>query len=284
MAAGLLIKAFALFLLPLLLAPLLVALTRSGRSAVRLTTVSFGIVLLLAGPWYMRNFILYRSVTAAYDSLNDVTLGQVVKAALSMPWPGRISEMVHSALWTGNNSITAFSSSTLILLLALLLVALVLFGLRLQRTIAELVVVSSIALYAVGLVELGSPSSPCCCGVIWRAATWLAKLIPQYGGFGDSRTQPRALWNWYAQSSALRDSILRNLCPAPLPALYGLLLLVITSLLAACVLVLIGLVQDQVPRSARSASGSCAEAAAPRAYKTSSIPAPWTLRQFDGRP
>ena len=306
MAAGLLIKAFALFLLPLLLVPLLIALTRSGRSAVKLATVSFGILLLLAGPWYVRNVVLYRTVTAAYDSLSDVTLGQVVKAALSMPWPRKISEMVHSALWTGNNSFTAFSSATLNLLLALLLAALVLFGLRLQRTIAELVIVSSIALYAVGLAATAAGFSAsshgqvavaapwylpvlmapvlllCFAGLkrwqpagtglavvnvlLWSymgAATWLAKLIPQYGGFGDSRTQPRALWNWYVQSSASRDSILRNLCPAPLPALYGLLLLVIASLLAACVLVLIGLVREQVPEPARSPSRPGAVSAAP---------------------
>ena len=308
MAVGLLIKAFALFLLPLLLAPLLIALTRSRRSAVRLITVSFGIVLLLAGPWYMRNVVLYRSFTAAYDSLSDVTLGQVLKAAVLMSWPSKISEMVHSALWTGNNSFTSFSSATLNLLLALLMVALVLFGSRLQRTITELVVVSSIALYAVGLAATAAGFSAssngqvavaapwylpvllapvlllCLAGLkrwqpagtwlavvnvlLWSymaAATWLAKLIPQYGGFGDSRVQPRALWNWYLQNSALRDSILRTLCPAPLPALYGLMLLVIGSLLVACGLVLMGLVQDRLPEPARSASRPSAASAAPRA-------------------
>ncbi len=70
------------------------------------------------------------------------------------------------------------------------------------------------------------------------AATWLAKLLPMYGGFEDPRAHLRQLLAWYLESSTPRNSILATICPAPLGLLYALLAAVlavlITSTVATC--------------------------------------------------
>lgn len=80
--------------------------------------------------------------------------------------------------------------------------------------------------------------------VLWSyvaAVSWIAKLIPLYGGFQDSHAHANRLLDWYLHGSAQRDSILVNLCPAPLTAIYLLLALVLSSLAAASVATLISL-------------------------------------------
>jgi len=69
------------------------------------------------------------------------------------------------------------------------------------------------------------------------------KLVPLYGGFLDTHTHPRQLWSWYLEQGNLRDSILANLCPAPLPWLYGLFFAVLATLAIALIAVLVPLIR-----------------------------------------
>src|SRR2546429_8770830 len=100
MASGLLIKASLLVFLPMvLLTP------RAWLSA--------AILAVLAGPWYLRNILLYHNVTGTVDTTSGIGPAELIRAAASVPWLSSISAMAHTGLWTGNNSFTTFSVSTL---------------------------------------------------------------------------------------------------------------------------------------------------------------------------
>jgi phosphoglycerol transferase MdoB-like AlkP superfamily enzyme len=73
------------------------------------------------------------------------------------------------------------------------------------------------------------------------AATWVAKLVPLYGGFEDAHARPRQLLAWYLHNSGQRDSILASLCPAPLALMYVLFAAVLAALLIAAAAVLASL-------------------------------------------
>jgi hypothetical protein len=75
--------------------------------------------------------------------------------------------------------------------------------------------------------------------------SWIAKLIPLYGGFEDPHARPLQLLNWYLHRAAERNSVLSNLCPAPLPVIYLLLAVVLLTLAVASVRVLSAIYRDQ---------------------------------------
>ena len=287
MALGLLIKASLLIFLPLcFVPPVLVLVRRTQRfsQALQRLVISLGILFAVAGPWYIRNVVLYHNVTATVESTSGVGPKQLLEAAASLPWRQSVAATVHMALWTGNNSYTTFSASTLNVFVALLGLAAVLYCSRARRSAPEMMVVSSILLYGIGLVGImlsffysshGSVITPmpwyvpvliapialiCFLGLArWQpwgrwialaavllcayvsAATWVAKLVPMYGGFSEPHARPRQLFAWYLNNSGQRDSILSSLCPGPLPLLYllfaALLIMLIVCTVATCLTV-----------------------------------------------
>jgi len=271
MALGLLIKASLLIFLPLtFVAPVVLLIRRALLSA--------GILAVLAGPWYLRNLLLYHNLTGTVDTTSGIGPAEVARAAVSIPWLTSVSAMAHTALWTGNNSFTTFSVSTLNIILALLAIAGTLYAIRFRRTTAELVTLAGIALGCAGLalvtvfffhatkgaiiaampwymqILLAPVVLLCFLGLArWNrwgrwiaiatvlpwayvaAASWVAKLVPLYGGFTDSHARPRQLLAWYIHDAGARDSILSNLCPGPLALLYVLFFGVLCSLLVVTV-------------------------------------------------
>jgi hypothetical protein len=256
MALGLLIKASLLVFLPL-------AFAAPAALLIRRAFLSVGILAVLAGPWYLRNVLLYHNITGTVDTTTGIGPAELARAAFSIAWPSSIAAMAHTALWTGNNSFTTFSASTLNIILVLLAGAGILYAFRIRRTTAELVTLAGIALGCIGLalvtliffaatngainaampwymqILLAPIVLLCFQGlarwnnwgrwiamatvVLWAyvaAASWVAKLVPLYGGFTDAHAKPRQLLGWYIHDAALRDSILSSLCPGPLPLLY----------------------------------------------------------------
>jgi len=65
------------------------------------------------------------------------------------------------------------------------------------------------------------------------AVSWLAKLVPLYGGFGGSHARAGQLLRWYWGNAGERNLVLSTLCPAPAPILYALLALVLGSLVVS---------------------------------------------------
>ena len=154
LAIGLLIKASLLVFVPLVfLAPALLIIRRGAfKAAARLASVSAGMLLVLAGPWYLRNVILYHNLTATNDTTAGIGIGELLRAATSLPWRESIAASAHSALWTGNSSFTNFSAATLNIVIAFLVVAAASYGYRARRSAPELVTLAAIALYSAGLV------------------------------------------------------------------------------------------------------------------------------------
>jgi hypothetical protein len=208
-------------------------------------------------------------------------LREYLQAAAALPWRKSLGELIHGTVWTANNSFVTFSHSTVDAILALLVLALVLYALRARRTFAEAISIAAIGLYAMVLIlitlaffqnsgGLAMAAMPwyvpvtfapvlllafvglqrwhrtgrwiaLATVVAWTylaAASWIVKLIPLYGGLEDTHGHAGQLWNWYWHGGAQRDSVLSNLCPAPLLLIYVLLAIVIATLAAASVRVM----------------------------------------------
>jgi hypothetical protein len=152
-SAALLTKAYFLFLAPLVLGWMVWALWR--RRADLVGAACFVVpVLLLAGPWYVRNLLLYGNLSATVESTSGLGLGQFLHSALTLPWRESIVYMAHSSLWTGNNSFTTFSAATIDIMLGLVAVSLVMFAMRARRAVAEWTVVTAVVLFCGGLLVI----------------------------------------------------------------------------------------------------------------------------------
>jgi hypothetical protein len=284
MAAGLLIKSSLLVFLPLAFAAP-AALFLRGTRRLGDAVLTAGIIGGLAGPWYLRNLVLYRNLTAT-DETSGMGLSGIFRAAAALPWTRSIAEMAHGALWTGNNSFTTFSHVTLDAVLALLAVALLLYAVRARANFEESITIAAVFLYVAILLlitlaffhssagqvtgampwyaqvllapivaiaftglrrsKLAGKWIGAATVLLWTyvaAASWLAKLVPLYGGFTDPHARPSQLLNWYLHAAAQRDSVLANLCPAPLPMIYLLLAIVIGTLAVASLRVLLALLR-----------------------------------------
>jgi hypothetical protein len=60
--------------------------------------------------------------------------------------------------------------------------------------------------------------------------SWIAKLIPLYGGFEQSHARAGELLRWYLYGAAERNSMLATICPAPLPVIHALLAVALATL------------------------------------------------------
>jgi 4-amino-4-deoxy-L-arabinose transferase-like glycosyltransferase len=277
LSAGLLTKAYFLALVPLAATVVGWGLWRRRARLVAATAFTAS-VALLAGPWYVRNLVLYRSFGGTLRQ--DAGLGpkQLLEAMFSFPWPKSILSMAHSSLWTGNNSFTAFSSTTLNLVLLLLALGLGLYIFRRPRQAPERIVIAAVVLFCLGLAYvsvaffagtrgavfaampwymqvllapmlllafLGMSRARRWGGTVARltvllwgyvlATTYVAKLIPMYGGFSGSRAHLPDLWAWYLNDGARRDAIFGTLCLVSPSVLWGVVCAVILLDAVLCV-------------------------------------------------
>jgi hypothetical protein len=144
LASGLLTKAYFLAFVPLLIAVCVV------RRRWRDLGISSAILGALAGPWYARNFVLYGVLTGTQESRAGIGLSDVLRAAPALHWPAVIWSSIHSALWTGNNTFSTFSSGTLNVIVVLSCVALLLWAAG-KHSGAEWITLSFCALFILAL-------------------------------------------------------------------------------------------------------------------------------------
>jgi hypothetical protein len=168
--------------------------------------------------------------------------------------------MLRASLWTGNNSFTTFSNATLNTLLALLAAGLLMFRKPDRShwaVIGGSAVFAAAVIYVVGndvifqrgasagaspwytqpllapliaLALLGMSRRPrlgrwlaiavCLIAAYICIATYIAKLIPLYGGYPEGRTTLSALALWYWRHGADVTSMLSTASPAPPIAIY----------------------------------------------------------------
>ena len=144
LAAGLVTKAYFLAFVPLLIG--LCAWRRRWREL----AIASLILCALAGPWYARNLVRYGVLSGTQESRAGIGLPAVLNSAPTLNWPTVIWSNLRGALWTGNNTFTSFSVTTMNLTLGLILLALLLWAATRHRS-AEWITVWFCALFALAL-------------------------------------------------------------------------------------------------------------------------------------
>lgn len=133
MAAGLCTKAYFLAFVPVAFAFLLIGLWRR-RLNPRTAVVPLWIVLL-AVPWYIRNFLLYRSLSGTQESIAGIGFAAARRAFPHINWIASTIDLFHWGLWTGNWSFVSYSKITLDIELLLLASAIVLLFVRFRKIV-----------------------------------------------------------------------------------------------------------------------------------------------------
>jgi hypothetical protein len=257
---ALLTKAYFLVLAPYVIGVILWRAwkLRSPRSA----TLAAAMIVVAAGPWYARNVVLYHNLSATVESTSGVGGRQILGALVTLPWRESIIYMARSSLWTGNNSFTTFSLRTLDIMLLLLAASFACYLYRVRRpeahVLAPILLFSGGLLY-ISAAFFYSTHGGAIAAVPWYMqvllppilllaflglsrvrfgrylagatvllwayvlmATYIAKLIPLYGGYQPTHAHLGALLSWYLNDPR-RSEILSTTCLLPPTVLYLLL-------------------------------------------------------------
>ncbi len=121
LAAGLLTKAYFVAFVPLVLA-LVFYQGASRRLGFRQAAFFATVTALIAAPWYVRNLRLYGTASGMLVA-GGVGFEEALRALGGMRWASALMRTARGGLWTGNNSFTTFSVTTLNIMLALLAIA-----------------------------------------------------------------------------------------------------------------------------------------------------------------
>ncbi|HEY3838684.1 MAG TPA: hypothetical protein VGL72_19030 [Bryobacteraceae bacterium] len=126
LALGLLAKAYFLVFVPLYL--LAMALWFRMRKMRRQHLLAMLMIpLMVAGPWYLRNLLLYGNFSGRIEETSGVSTSGALSSLASIPWLKSLPFMARGAFWMGNSSFTDFSVGTMNLVLLLLTIAVALY-------------------------------------------------------------------------------------------------------------------------------------------------------------
>ncbi len=153
LAAGLLTKAYFLAFAPVLLL-LLVYLVAARKTSKQTAICSAAFVVLVAGPWYLRNYLLYGTLSGTQQSLAGIGFSQALGALPRINWLSSASQFALWSLWTGNWSFLSFSQITLKLELLLLVASFVFYArtLKGRGSLPQVWLLSACALFGLSLV------------------------------------------------------------------------------------------------------------------------------------
>jgi len=154
LSLGLLTKAYFLAFLPLFLGLTIIGMLSRGLTW---KPATFGglILLLIAGPWYLRNLLIYGSLSGTPEDIAGIRIISVLNAAPHLPWMRSIGYMARASLWTGNNQFDTFSRLTLNAMLLLLFLGAVAYFWHLNKrrpTSADIVSLSAILLFVAAVM------------------------------------------------------------------------------------------------------------------------------------
>ena len=174
-ALGLLAKAY--FLPLAIFAACLVAYQR-----VRMLPAFAAAIALLAGPWYLRNLLLYHNLSGLLMTSAGTTSSQAVSSLTRVDWSRTIPYMLRATLWTGNNSFTSFSVVTLNCLLALLASGLAMYALQAVRRAplpvpAEWAILGAVGVYTAAVVYVVGNDVTLLHGASAGAAPWYTEVL-----------------------------------------------------------------------------------------------------------
>ncbi len=152
LALGLIAKAYFLaFALVALTAT--AVLVRQKRVDLKTVAPAAVVALLVAGPLYARNVVLYGNFTGTFEAWEGIGVSQALAAVPHIDWPSSISFLARGFIWTGNNSFTTFSRFTLNIVLALLFAGIGAWVYR-RRAIrpAEQLIFAAVIVYVIALL------------------------------------------------------------------------------------------------------------------------------------
>ena len=177
LAAGLLTKAYFLTFALLTFATIAILIWRRRVRAKSMLAATV-LVLALAAPWYTRNLILYGNLSGTHEEFEGIGIKQALAAAPRINWVATTDFLARSSLWTGNNSFTSFSRSTLNIVLALLLLAIAAWGVR-RRAIqpAERTVFAAIVLFSIAVAYASCASFAHTNGNSAGASPWYTQVL-----------------------------------------------------------------------------------------------------------
>lgn len=112
LAAGLLTKAYFLSFVPVFV---VFTCWRWRKRSVQTKEFLIALLLpvLLAGPWYARNEVLYGTLSGTQESASGITFLQALTAVPHINWFRSALSFFRNSLWIGNWSFTAYSRGTL---------------------------------------------------------------------------------------------------------------------------------------------------------------------------
>jgi hypothetical protein len=177
LAAGLLTKSYFLAFALLALSATAILIWR-GRTRVTTALAAGILVLALAGPWYARNLVLYKNVSGTQEEFDGVGIRQTLAAAPQIDWVATTGFLARGSLWTGNNSFTSFSRSTLNISLALLFLALAAWGLsgRLIQP-AEQIAFAAVIVFSLAVAYASCASFAHTNGGVPGASPWYTQVL-----------------------------------------------------------------------------------------------------------
>lgn len=276
-SAGLLTKAYFLAFTPVFAVNIICRRTRM--------LLALAIPVLLAGPWYARNVLLYGSLSGTQQSVAGIGLWQVLGTIPRINWLKATTEFVRWSLWTGNWSFLSFSRATIDCEALLLLVAFALYLFRSRNSLktqawmlaacecfllaliyqtcatwihtngasthpepwyAEGIIVCLWTLCFAGLEASGwfGRASAIALTILsaWIAAlTYVAKLLPYYGGLNGRSTGHSVLAWWTAHPS----QALYGVTLGPQWAVYALLVAFCVSLIGITALAILSVTKQR---------------------------------------
>lgn len=146
-----------------------------GRLRIRGLALLTGIPLILAGPWYMRNLVLYKNLSGRVEETGGVTTSGALKSLAAIPWLKSLPFMARGTFWMGNASFTDFSVGTMNLLLLLLAVALILYCRRLRW--ADAFLWAPVVLFCAAMLYVTGSSYVYTKGEATAASPWYLQAV-----------------------------------------------------------------------------------------------------------
>ncbi len=174
LAMGLLTKSYFLAFVPLAAAVFI--LRRSSKRSMLLAAAT---VLLLAGPWYARNIVLYGNFSGMLETASISPVHAFIEGARQAHWPSAIPYMARASLWSGNNFFTTFSRTTLDVLLGFIAAGALLWLWRVRRGMrrSEAILAGGILIFFLALVYMTALGFSFSHGAEAGAKPWYAQVL-----------------------------------------------------------------------------------------------------------
>jgi hypothetical protein len=170
LALGLLTKAYFLALVPVAFIVCLVK--KRFKDLCPLTAI----VLIAAGPWYVRNVFRYGSLSAMQEARTGIGASAVIRGAWALDWPRGVVDGIRATLWTGNNSFMSFSGKTLAAIAMVWLIALILWA-RSHHGSAEWITILHCAFFLAALAYSAVVSSINTGGIATGPSPWYSQVL-----------------------------------------------------------------------------------------------------------